>query len=87
MRQDIGGMREDIGGMRQDIAGIRQVMVTRSDFEAESADLKDELLKALSGIANQQASFVTLLTRLLNEREEADRRFARLEAAVFGSKH
>lgn len=58
-------------------------MVTRSEHE----EFKDELLKALAGISQHQASFVTLLTRLLNDREEADRRFARLEAAVFGSKH
>ena len=66
-----------------ELSAMRREMVTRSEHE----EFKDELLRALSGISQQQTTFITLLTRLLNDREEADRRFAKLEAAVFGSKH
>lgn len=51
---------------------MRRQMVTRTEHE----EFKGELLRALSGISQQQMSFISLLTRLLNDREEADCRFA-----------
>ena len=91
---ELGAIRTDDATIRTEMVTMRTEMVTRSDFASESAsvrteheDLKEELLRALGGISTQQASFISLLTRLLNDREEVERRFAKLEAAVFGSKH
>ena len=81
VRSEQAALRTELNEVRSELhSGLEAV-------RSEQEDFKDEVLRAISGISIQQTTFVTLLTKLLSDREEADRRFAKLEAAVFGSKH